>query len=357
MGKRGEKIKSRKRKRIIITSILIIFIAVVLGTGIYLFNMFGNIQRTNISDRDEDLGIVTNTDDYYQEIDGYILKRKGESYKKPLPINIKRSDEVVNIALFGLDSRKPGYWSRSDSIMVVSIDKTYKKIKVTSFMRDIYLPIPGKSSDKINAAYAYGGPELAVKTLNTNFGLNIRDYVTVNFFGLEKLINKVGGLDINVKSYEIENINKYIDEVNELSGSPLGTYHLKKAGLQRLNGRQAVSYGRIRDVGHGDYERTERQRRVINLLFQKIKSNGVVKLPGMVSTLLPFVQTSLSNSEIVELGSYALKFDVKKLEEFRVPIDGDFNTGRAEGSYVIELDMDKTLEKLHKFIFEVEENN
>lgn len=357
MGKRRERSEKRKRKQIVY-GILIGLLVVLLAAGAYFLSIFGSIQRTSISDKDEELGINTSSGDVYDEdIEGYILKRKSENYKKPLPINIKRSDEVVNIALFGLDSRKPGYWSRSDSIMVVSIDKTYRKIKVTSFMRDIYIPIPGRNSDKINAAYAYGGPELAIKTLNTNFGLNIRDYVTVNFFGLEKLINKVGGLDINVKSYEIDNINKYIDEVNGLSGSPLGTYHIKKAGLQRLNGRQAVSYGRIRDVGNGDYERTERQRRVINLLFQKIKSNGVIKLPGTVKTLLPFVQTSLSNTEIIDLASFALDFDVKNLEEFRVPIEGEFKTGRVEGSYVIELDMDKTLEKLHKFIFEVEEKN
>lgn len=348
----GENWEEVKKKSHVIRVVLIGILAIVLGTGIYFFSMFNSLERTSISGNDRDLGIITDSGDIYKDdLESLRLEMRGEGYRRALPINFKRSDEVVNIALFGLDTRKPGYWSRSDSIMVISIDKTYKKIKVTSFMRDIYLPIPGKHMDKINAAYAYGGPELAIKTLNANFGLNIRDYATVNFFGLEKLINKVGGLNINVKGYEVDEINKYIDEVNLLSGSPSGTYFLKKSGLQTLNGRQAVSYGRIRSVGHGDYERTERQRTVINLLFQKIKSNGAAKLPGTVKTLLPFVQTSLSNSDLVDLAGYALTFDVKNLEEFRVPIDENFTTGRVEGSYVIQLDMDATLEKLHKFIF------
>jgi polyisoprenyl-teichoic acid--peptidoglycan teichoic acid transferase len=347
---RGE--DGRVKKKYIIAGVLSVFFLIIAGIGIYGVVFFSSIERTSLP---ADIGKVESIIDIeLMHKDIFVelaLIKKANEVVVPIPINVLRGNEVVNIALFGLDSRKPGTWSRSDTIMVVSIDKVNNKIKVTSIMRDIFLPIPGRGSDKINAAYAYGGPELAINTLNTNFGLNISDFVTVNFFGLEKLINKVGGLDINVKSYEIENINQFIDEVSQLSGEEVGKFHIVKPGLQSLNGRQAVSYGRIRYVGNGDYERTERQRKIIEVLYDKIRSRGIAKLPGTVNSILPYVKTSLTNGEIIELASLVMGFEVKDLESSRVPFDGLFETGRQNGAYAMQLNMEGTLEKLYEFIY------
>src|SRR5699024_2790536 len=118
-------------------------------------------------------------------------------------------DKVVNIALFGVDSRDTGGMSgRSDTVMIASLDKKHDKIKLTSLMRDTYLDIPNKGMDKLTHAYAHGGPELAIKTINQNFDMNIRDYATVDFFGLEAIIDALGGVDIDIEDYEINNLNK-----------------------------------------------------------------------------------------------------------------------------------------------------
>ena len=217
--------------------------------------------------------------------------------------------------------------------MVVSLDRKSEKVKVSSLMRDMYIPIPGKENNRINAAYAFGGPSLAIKTINSNFGLDIRNYVTIDFFGLEALINKVGGVSIDVKSIEV----------------PLCS--VSKPGLQNLNGKQALAYSRIRYVGNADYERTERQRRVLNELFKKIKGQGAAKLPGMISTLLPYVETSLSNSEIIDLALEASKFNTDSIEQYRIPLDGTFKSETIRGMSVLVPNIEENKNKLNDFIY------
>lgn len=288
---------------------------------------------------------------------GYTMLGKiNQSKLKDSDLNISQSAEqeskatgITNILFFGLDARDPDVASRSDSIMVVSIDKKDQKVKVSSLMRDMYVPIPGKGSNKINAAYAFGGAQLAVKTINTDFNLDIRDYVTVNFFGLEKLIDRVGGVQINVSDAEAKVMNEdYIPELNKLNGNKVPNV---KGGLQTLDGRQAVAYCRIRYVGHADYQRTDRQRTVLNELFKKIKAQGVVKLPGTVNTILPYVTTSLSKTDILGLAMEAMGFNTTDIEQYRLPVDGHYQSGKRDGMDVLLPNMQENTDLLHQFIY------
>jgi polyisoprenyl-teichoic acid--peptidoglycan teichoic acid transferase len=308
-----------KKVFVILATVIILVIS---GSYFYSKSMLNKIPRTELPKTNEELGIIPETNE------------KPET--NPQPGNsgpAERKDDIVNIVFFGVDARNPDEASRSDSIMVVSIDRKTEKVKVTSLMRDMYVPIPGRTNNRINAAYAFGGPALAIKTINSNFGLDVRNYVTIDFFGLKDLVDKVGGVDINIKSYEVER-----------SG-------VSKPGLQTLNGEQALAYSRIRKVGNADYERTERQRRVLNELFKKIKAQGAVKLPGLVSILLPYVETSLANSEIIELALDAFKFDTENIEQLRIPVNGTFKSQTIRGMAVLVPDIEENKAKIKEFIY------
>lgn len=314
--------KSRTKIIIIISAVILMIIG---GAFAYGYTMLGKINQKKLSKSDADLGISSSAE------------------------QTNKDSGITNILFFGLDARDPDVASRSDAIMVVSIDKNNQKVKVSSLMRDMYVPIPGKGSNKINAAYAFGGPALAVKTINTDFNLDIRDYVSVNFFGLEKLVDKVGGVRINVSDAEAKVMNEeYISELNKLNGNKVPNV---KGGLQTLDGRQAVAYCRIRYVGNADYERTERQRTVLNELFKKIKAQGVTMLPGTINTILPYVETSLSKTEILGLAMQAMGFNTSNIEQYRLPVDGHFKSEKIRGMSCLVPNIQENTGLLHQFIY------
>lgn len=302
-------------KKKVFAAFLVLALIVVLSIPYFLFSALNKIKKVDLSVNDEDIGVSQET-------------LKEDEVKN-----------ITNIALFGLDARNPDLSSRSDTIMIVSIDIESEKVKVTSLMRDMYVPIPGKEDNRINAAYAFGGPVLALKTINSDFNLNIKNFVTINFFGMKDLIDKVGGVKINVKPEEVS-----------------GTY-VKKPGLQLLNGEQALAYARIRYVGNADYERTERQRRIINELYKTIKSQGIFKLHQTINTLLPYVETNLSNSEILKLASVVMNFNSDNIEQYRLPVNGTFRSQKIRGMAVLVPDIIKNKQLIHEFIYGLEAMN
>ncbi|SKA88800.1 transcriptional attenuator, LytR family [Caloramator quimbayensis] len=262
----------------------------------------------------------------------------------------KIDKEIVNILFFGLDRRNPNEASRTDCIMIISIDESRKKIKASSLMRDMYVPISGRESNRINAAYAFGGADLAIKTVNTNFGLDIDKFVTVDFIGLEKLIDMIGGVEVNVSKAEAKILNSYIKELNYLNSEAAAAPYIN-SGINLLNGRQAVAYSRIRYVGNGDYERTQRQREVLNQIFKKLKAQGITKIPSTISKMLPYVETNLSNMEILNFALDAMKFDTENIEQFRVPVDGTFKSQSIRGMAVLVPDLEENKRRLKEFIY------
>ncbi|SHJ76421.1 transcriptional attenuator, LytR family [Hathewaya proteolytica DSM 3090] len=235
--------------------------------------------------------------------------------------------DVYNIALFGLDSRyvNDADDPRSDAIMVVTIDKGRNEIKLSSIIRDTYVEIPGrKGMDKINHAYHFGlleskekGPELAVSTINHNFGLTIEDYAAVNFYALRKIIDSIGGLDIELTKDEIENLNEHIRSTAEYEG--IKPQYMYKTGKQHLNGLQCVAYCRIRYANGGDYKRSERQRVVLEKMMRKIASMGKGKMLSLINEFLPQIETSLDATEIIGLGMDVMSMDLGKIEQQQFP--------------------------------------
>lgn len=260
-------------------------------------------------------------------------------------------DSIVNIALFGVDQRYSQEAVRSDSIMILTVDKKHGKIKLSSIMRDTYVKVEGYYDTKINHAYFYGGPQLAVKTLNQNFGMNITDYATVNFEQMANIIDAVGGVEIDVSEAERINANASIREQAETAGLELDL--IEKAGLQTLNGTQAVAYARIRAVGNADFDRTDRQREVMRQLFNKALDTSPLQYPEVARKLLPSVKTSLDFNDIMDLAGILTAGDIT-MEELRIPRD-EHVTGYISdknGSSCIDVDLEAATETLHAFIYD-----
>lgn len=312
-----------KKKKWILSIVTVIVLTAVIVT-LYVYSQLAAVKKVSISKNDQQLKIDKKADQY--------------------------GDDVINIAFFGLDRRKKDEPSRSDAIMIISLDKKHKKVKVSSIMRDSYVDIDGHGKTKLNHAYAYGGPELAIKTINSTFKLNIRNFVAVDFYELEKIIDTVGGVEIPVRSDEIKYINIYMQETAKIQGKSV--QEVQKPGLQNLNGMQAVAYARIRYTSGGDYERTERQRIVLTAIMNKVKKLGPTEFPKVVSALLPNVESSFSSTEIMKMGTSAFALGIDNIEQQRFPLD-DYCQGKLiDGVYYLLFNEEKTINQIHKYIFE-----
>jgi len=263
----------------------------------------------------------------------------------------KEATTITNIALFGTDQRYDED-SRSDAIMVLTLDGKHKKIKLTSIMRDSYVHIDGYGMDKINHAYFYGGPSLAVRTINENFGLDIRNYATVNFNQLMEIVDAIGGVDIEIKDYELRNINSQIEYQSRLYGKP-ATY-IDAPGKQHLNGIQALGYSRVRYVGNGDFERTQRQRDLLDALFHEALNLNKIEYPEVARKIFPYVQTSMSIEDGLKLGGLFLNNSIS-VEQARLPADSGPAMGEGQwinGISYLVYDLDAAKSSIRAFIYD-----
>lgn len=278
-----DKKKMSKKTKIIIT--ISIILALLVGSVV-----FGYFYVRSKIYSNSDISDIT-TEDSFEEVPG-----------------------ITNILLIGTDARDLNERARSDSIIIATIDNNTKKLKLSSIMRDTFVDIPGYGEQKINAALALGGPELLIKTIKENFNFTLDKYVMVNFWGFEDIIDGIGGIEVDVKDYEIPEINKFIGEVRDVKSPPLTT-----PGLQHLDGQQALAYARIRKVGNGSYERTERQRRVLDIVAEKMMDVSVVKYPGLLYDLLPSVKTNIEPLTLLNYAYTVSKFGELKFEQLQIP--------------------------------------
>jgi LCP family protein required for cell wall assembly len=261
----------------------------------------------------------------------------------------KATNAPLNIALFAVDKRTVEDAGNSDVIIIISVDQTTGKIKMASIMRDTYVKIDGKGMDKINAAYATGGPQLAIKTINQNFDMDIKDYMNVDFYSAAKIVDALGGVQVNVKPAEIPYLNNFLDELAIYDkASPV---HLQEPGLQKLNGKQAVAYTRIRYVGNGDQERTERQRTVLIALFDQLKTAGQDAYPIFSKVILPNIETSMSNMELLNFAGGIFYSKSKTIQQARFPLDEQAHGKRINNIWYLVTDLNVATASLHQFIY------
>ncbi|ALL04365.1 transcriptional regulator [Pedobacter sp. PACM 27299] len=257
----------------------------------------------------------------------------------------------VNIALFAVDRRTEAEAGNSDVVMVISIDQLSGKIKMSSIMRDTYVNIEGSGMNKLNAAFAIGGPQLAIKTLNQNFDLDIRDYMNVDFYSAAKIVDALGGVQIPVKTEELPYLNNYLNELSIYDKVP--AIPLMQAGLQLLTGKQAVAYTRIRAVGHGDAQRTERQRLVLIAIFNQLKMKGKEIFPVFATEVLPNLETSMNNFTLFSFAGSILNSKNKTIAQARFPLDKDSKGTRINNIWYLTTDLKTTSNAIHQFIYKL----
>ncbi len=244
---------------------------------------------------------------------------------------------IVNILLIGHDKRVGEETSRSDSMIIATLNKKSNSIKLTSLMRDMYVKIPDYDYNKINSAYAFGGKDLLTETIEENFSVGIDGCIEVDFTGFEKIIDKIGGVDIELNRDEAYYLNKKC----KLSLTE---------GISTLTGETALEYARIRYVGNDDYERTERQRNMLTAMFFKVKGLGVTELMDLADEILPLITTDLTNSQILGLVSRVILMDVSGIDTFRIPADGKFKPDTIDGMSVLVPDLPENKALLKEFI-------
>ncbi|MDR3767023.1 MAG: LCP family protein [Butyricicoccus sp.] len=265
-----------------------------------------------------------------------------------LAVSAKPASGITNIALFGVDTR-PDEPTRSDCMMVMSVNADTGTIKLISLMRDSEVEIEGHGTQKLCHAYSYGGPQLAIKTINQIFDLNITDYAEVNFVQMANLIGEVGGVDIDVSEKERVEANKYIKEYYE--SFDMEPELIEEAGYQHLNGIQAMTYARIRKGGTGDdWGRVERQSVVLEAMFETVQDKSITELVTMMPRLLPYVTTSLKKTEMVSLAKGLFANGRPQIEHSRVPKDGEWKYGGSQEQYIV-YDLDKAAEDINEYIY------
>ncbi|MDE5831365.1 MAG: LCP family protein [Clostridia bacterium] len=327
-GKRTKKKKKSKVKRVIFTFFIVFLMAFAMAFGVavgYAYNMLTEIEQDESFNKNE------------IEINEGV---KTTGYR--------------NILLYGVDARnqKNSYdGSLSDVIMIVSINQDTKKVRIASVYRDTYLQNPkNKTFDKITHAFGEGGPSLSMSIINTNLDLDITDYVAVNFNVVVDAVDAVGGVTIDITSEEAGYINQYIDEVNKTTGHK--SKHITKGGTYTLDGVQATAYSRIRYTAGGDWKRTERQRKVLDLVFEKAKKMSIGELTSLANTVLGKVSTNLSKTEILYLISQAASYEIEESKGWPFEV-ADYQPNGVW--YGVPKNLEKQVTSLHEFLFDKED--
>lgn len=284
---------------------------------------------------------------------GILSMNRVETSARSVTSGSLNASYVKNVLVIGTDSRDPEEdRGRSDSMILVSMNSKTGDCYMTSFMRDSYVEIPGNGSGKLNAAYSYGGAELLMDTIEYNFDVHIDDYVMFTFAACADAIDAVGGVELEISDEEAQAINEIlISEVNEIMGDNREDDLLDGGGTLMLNGKQALSYSRIRYVGNADFERTERQRVVMQKVMEKALGNPF-RLAALCMRALPDMTTNMS---VLSLYSYAIVTPVQllfyEMQQQRIPDDTMYQGADIGGESVLQVDFQAARQLLAETVY------
>ncbi len=334
--KTEEAVSTKKKWKWNVPLLILEFFVLLIAIGVLyvITTTTREIERTNI-DTDK---IVINDE---------VVETKTEKKKE----EVKVSKGCRNIALFGVDARDGdlGKGTRSDTIMIASINLDTHEIKLVSVYRDTYLNLGNDSYNKCNGAYAKGGPEQAITMLNMNLDMDITDYVTVGFSGLIEAIDALGGIEIEVTEEEINHLNNYQLCMAEEMG--VDYIPVTEPGKQTLNGMQATAYCRIRYTKGDDFKRAERQRNVLGAMILKAQDASLASLKDAVKAVLPSINTSLGVNEIISVLGTVAEYNVVASEGF--PFEGErapANIG-SKGACIVPTTLEENVLMLHELLY------
>lgn len=321
-------VKNLSLKNKIIISVIISLIVIIGGTCTFYYNY-----------------IKSKT---YTEYTPPLKTTQVENTEKEKEVEYKVVDGITNILLIGTDARELDEDARADSIIIATLDNNNKKIKLTSLFRDTLVDIPGYGEAKLNAAMAIGGKELLIETISKTYNIYLDKFAIINFWGFEAIIDQIGGLEIDVKDYQLDELNKYIGESTGGNDCPV-----IETGLQTLNGKQALSYSRIRYNVGDEYERTERQREVLFKVAEKLKETKPSKYLGIMNKMLDHISTNITPMEALNLAYTIFKFPSLETEQLQMPqTDLAYTMDYKNIGSVFIIDKEQNAQVLHDFIFE-----
>lgn len=343
-------IKSKKSQRKIIRVAFILLLAVIIAVGVYLLIDHFNLNKLNQM-WDKDLGYDEN-----EVIEEYEIDPEAEGFEDVLDSavteveDIDKDNEVIDIALIGVDNRNSQeFTGRSDVLIILRVDGVSKELKLVSFMRDTLVEIEGHKYNRINTAFRFGKGkvDLLYDTMQKNFGITPDNYMVVNFFGMEDIIDAMDGVDIELETKELRHLNNYIDEINRIDRSNRAK-HINQSGIQHINGRQAVAYMRIRKGG-GDAVRIMRQQKVLNALLAKAGTLSIGQIPDTIEALSQYVRTDIPLTKMLSIGSSILETGSAGFERFTYPEKYKCRTYK-EMEIVQPADFDEEMLKLKNFL-------
>lgn len=317
-----KKNKGKRKKRALILVLEVMILSLLLGT-VYVMAKYNKFQTVTIEEEDIEIN---------------------EGAKK---------EGYTTIALFGGDSRDGALeeGAHADTIIIVSIENKTGTIRMASIYRDTLLQQMDDSYLKANNAYFVGGPTEAINMLNKNLDLDIQNYAMVDFKALVDAVDLLGGVDIEIEEEEIPAINQYLQETANVAGTQAN--FLSSSGLQHLDGAQTVTYARIRSTAGGDYKRTERQRTVIQKIFEKGVKTNLSTINEIINTVFPQISTSFTLPELIGLVADVTKYELGENTGF--PIDKTDMTFGDVGSIVVSVGLAENVEKLHAILYPTEE--
>ena len=323
---------------IVLCVILGLVLAVMLGGTVYAHHLMSLMGRVEIGTEEtisEEELIQMQQDETVsvEETTAPVLNEEDVDWGDETVPTIAENENIVNILLIGQDARSKEGRARSDSMILVTLNKKTKTITMTSFLRDLYVKIPGKQDNKLNAAYPMGGMELLDETLAVNFGVEVDGNVEVNFSRFAEVIDLLGGVDMELRADEASYINRKMGK----EGVPSSLVE----GMQTLNGKQALCYSRIRALDvDADFSRTNRQRKVLNSLIEKFRDAKLTTLLGLLDDLLPMITTDMSNAEIIGYATdlFPMLSECTIVSQ-RVPADNSYKLATIRGMSCVVADM------------------
>lgn len=354
-----KKIAARRMKIAVLSVFIVVCCLLSALVGAYLY-VRSSLEKMNYEEDPYEIVINTNIEietEKAEELEGSVIDDKQrEQIEKAMEENLNSglisTSHVVNILLVGSDKRDDTWAGNSDAMILASINNNTKEIILTSIMRDTYVTIPNYGNNKVNLAHALGGAPYLTQTIEANFGININYYASVNFNSFISIIDIMGGIPMYVTPAEVKVANKYIDDMyREGNIAEKGEYLPEEGGNLYLTGTQALAFSRIRYVGNSDYERTERQRRVLEEVFTKARSLSLSQLTQIFNAVSPYVTHNIPGDELMNLVLMLPTLLSYEIVSDRIPYDGMYQMVIINNQDMLVPDWPATLERLHGTIY------
>ena len=343
-NKQVNKIYKKRGRAIRITSIVLSILLLIGGSGLlYYYSVLNSLKFVDISDNNS-------------------TKATSSTFSKSQLSNdeLLEDSKVLNVMLFGEDNAKGEKFGRSDSMIMLSIDNRHKKLKMTSFQRDSYVYVDGYGYDKLTNAYAYGGPKLTIQTIESNFGVKVDRYAVVDYASFIDIIDVLGGIDLELSQDEIDYINYQLYKNKQ---SDTRTTITDAPGKVHLTGQQALWYARNRGldsseegigIAGDDWDRTSRQRKLLETMFNDMKDADLTQIISIVGKVGPLVTTNLKKDEITALVSHSMTYLTYSVEQYTVPEEGQwyYMNDTPVGSVIAFSDLETQRKLFAEFIYE-----